>query len=90
MKDIDKDKLELLRYRYNALVKIDYKVAEDTNTASLLSLDDVITKLNEQEELIKLLRKELHKYRPSIFDNVKQNHSDIYYLYKGELPDMRY
>lgn len=47
MTDIDMERLEYFRDRYHALVVIDYKVADDNHTGSLLSLDDVIKRLNK-------------------------------------------
>lgn len=94
MNDLDADKLEYLRDRYHALVALDYKVADDTNDGSLLSLEEVIDRLNEQEELISRLRKELIKYKSSIFDDILDDVHNYYdnktYTYEGPMPDVRY
>lgn len=55
MNDIDMDRLEHFRYRYHTLVEIDHNIIEDTNTASFLSLNEVVTRLNEQDKRIKRL-----------------------------------
>lgn len=90
MNDLDVDKLEYLRDRYHALVVLDYKVADDMHNGSLLSLEEVIDRLNEQEELISQLRKELIKYKPNIFDDVDNYYNNKTYTYEGPMPDVRY
>lgn len=90
MNDLDADKLEYLRDRYHALVVLDYKVADDMHNGSLLSLEEVIDRLNKQEELISHLRKELIKYKPNIFDNVDNYYNNKTYTYEGPMPDVRY
>lgn len=90
MNDLDADKLEYLRNRYHALVVLDYKVADDMHNGSLLSLEEVIDRLNNQEELISYLRKELNKYEPNIFDDIHHYYDNITYTYEGPMPDVRY
>lgn len=57
------------------------------------TMDDagtIVDKLNEQEELISYLRKELIKYKPNIFDDVDNYYNNKTYTYEGPMPDVRY
>ena len=58
---MDINKLEFFRHRYYALIEIDHKIIGDTNNASFLSLDDVVTRLNEQDEELRKLKKKMNK-----------------------------
>lgn len=83
------------KYRTHEICQFDYsdiweKSFDERYTDTPLRNDEIIKLLNEQEELISYLRKELIKYKPNIFDNVGNYYNDIIYTYKGPMPDVRY
>jgi len=92
MTDIDMERLEYFRDRYHALVVIDYKVADDNHTGSLLSLDDVIKRLNKVTVENEQLKKEIDKlkHRHGLLHDVcieaecdrDRYHKDVVYLEK--------